>query len=82
MIVKGLLRICKGIVSGNTLTFEDAEVTPAVTLKRLTQDHHAGWYNVPLGEVVNVEINKLSIFKSHYKRAGYVKRSGFKKRSA
>ena len=82
MIFKGLLKVCKGIFSTNILTFEDADVSPAVTLKRLTQDHHAGWYNVPAGEVVEIEENKLSIFKSHYKRAGYVKRSGFKKRSA
>jgi len=82
MTVKGFLKLCAGIVSNNVITFQDVEVTNPVTLKRLTQDYHAGWYNVPSGEVVKIENNKLSIFKSHYKRSGYIKRTGFKKRSA
>jgi len=82
MKVRGILDICKGIFSSNEMTFEDSTVTPAVTLKRLTQDHHAGYYHVPAGEIVDIEDNKISIFKSHYKRRGSVKRTGFKKRSA
>lgn len=82
MKVLGILEICKGIFSTNKLTFEDAQVSPSVSLKRLTQDHHAGWYNVPQGEEVEIEDNKISIFKSHYKRSGFIKRTGFKKRNA
>lgn len=61
MIVKGLLRICKGIFSSNQLTFEDAEVTPPVTLKRLTEDHHNGFTLVQDTEVFTVRENKQSL---------------------
>lgn len=82
MIVKGILKICKGIFSDNVLTFEDSEVSPAVSLEELNRDHHSGFYNVITGKKVFIELNKVSIFKSKYKRSGYIKRTGFKKRSA
>ena len=82
MIVKGILKICKGIFSSNTLTFEDAEVSPAVSLEKLNRDHHAGFYDVVAGSKAIIEQNKVSIFKSGYRRSGFVKRTGFKKRSA
>tara|TARA_R110000744_G_scaffold268687_1_gene382174 strand:- start:107 stop:316 length:210 start_codon:yes stop_codon:yes gene_type:complete len=47
-----------------------------------SQDYHAGYYNIPFGIIVLIEQNKISIFSSHYKRSGYIKRSGFKKRTA
>lgn len=61
MFVKGLLRICKGVFSSNILTFEDIEVTPSVSLKRLTQDHHNGYSLIPVGELITVEANKQSL---------------------
>ena len=82
MIIKGFLRICAGIFSENTLTFEDAQVSPAVTLEKLNRDNHAGFYDVVAGSRAIVELNKVSIFKSGYRRSGYIKRTGFKKRSA
>jgi hypothetical protein len=45
-------------------------------------DHSAGFYNIPIGGMVFIEVNKISLFKSFYTRSGYIKRAGFKKRSA
>lgn len=61
MIVKGFLRLCAGIIGGNVLTFEDTEVTPAVTLKRLTEDYHSGREVIFDGETVEVRENHQSI---------------------
>ena len=58
MIFKGLLKVCKGIFSNNVLTFEDLEVSPAVSLKRLTEDYHSGVSFVPSGETLLVRQNK------------------------
>lgn len=46
MTVKGLLNICKGIFSPNVLTFEDSEVSPAVSLLDLV---NAGDNNIDGG---------------------------------
>jgi len=35
MTIKGLLKICQGIFSDGILTFEDSQVTPAVSLQDL-----------------------------------------------
>ncbi|MHA1591592.1 MAG: hypothetical protein ACTSUP_03885 [Candidatus Heimdallarchaeaceae archaeon] len=81
-MIKGFLRICAGIIGNNVLTFEDSEVSPAVSLEKLNRDHHAGFYDVIAGSKAIIEQNKVSIFKSGYRRSGFVKRTGFKKRSA
>lgn len=58
MTIHGLLKICKGIFSSNVLTFEDAEVTPSVTLKRLTEDYHSGVSFIPSTDELLVRENK------------------------
>lgn len=82
MIVKGFLNICGGIFSMNTLTFEDEQVTPAVTLKRLTQDHHAGFCELKEDVEIEIESDKVSIFCKKFKQHGFIKHSGYIKRGA
>ena len=80
--IKGILKVCKGIFSSNTLTFEDSEVTPEVTLKRLTQDHHAGFCEVKEDVEIEVESEKVSFFCKKFKQHGFIKHSGYIKRGA
>ena len=80
MIIKGFLDICAGIFSGNTLTFKDADVTNEVTLKRLTQDNHAGFTIIETDTSANYENNKLSVNSSYFVQKGFVNQVGFIKR--
>lgn len=79
MKIKGILQICKGIFSSNSLQFEDADVSPSVSLKRLTQDNHAGFFNIPTNEKVEVQENKIVINKIFMRQGGFIKHTGFVK---
>lgn len=82
MTVKGFLRICAGIIGSNVLTFQDTEVSPAVSLKRLTQDHHAGFCEVKENVEIEVESEKVSIFTKKFTQHGFIRHSGYIKRGA
>lgn len=61
MVFKGIIKICKGIFSENTLTFEDADVSPAVSLSRLAEDYHSGLDLIPLGKEITIRADKQMI---------------------
>ena len=80
MEIKGILKICKGIFSSNKLTFEDEEVSPPVSLKRLTQDNHAGFTFIESDSQACFDSNKLAVNSSFFVQEGFVKQEGFIKR--
>jgi len=74
MEVKGILRICKGIFSSHTITFEDADVSPPVTLERLTQDHHSGYFEIPADKEVEIEDKKqMIVLGGHFRVSGFLR---------
>ena len=54
---KGLVRVCIGIWSPNAMSFEDHEVSPSVSLKRLTRQHQSGLRFIAPGDDVTIESN-------------------------
>lgn len=77
MKIKGFLRLCAGVIGAGVLTFQDSQVSPAVSLLKLTEDHHAGFMFLHENKSIEIDNDKVSVNTKYEKQGGFIKHTGF-----